>query len=62
MKNIPLSTAKAALAAMNDAAAWISISEQGRGRNEKSWFTSVPSFDRRRRALRSAIARAEASR
>ncbi len=58
MKTIPLRTAKAALEAMNTAADWITIGEQGNG--GESWFTAVPSFDRRRKALIAAIAKAEA--
>lgn len=57
-KSIPIRTAKAALSAMNVAANWIEIGEQGCGAN-RSWFTDVPSFDRRRKALRAAILKAE---
>lgn len=56
-KTIPLRTAKAALNALEDAAAWIAAGEEGMG--GVSWFMSIPSFDRRRKALRAAIAKAE---
>ena len=59
-KTIPLKTAKAALAALNLAADWIAIGEQGN--DAVSWFTEVPAFDRRRKALEKAIAKAEAAR
>lgn len=56
---IDIRTARAALRALDDAAGWIAEGEIGIATRKESWFHIVPSFDRRRRALRRAIARAE---
>lgn len=63
MNTIPLKTAKAALSALEDAAMWIALGEEeALEHKQESWFTANPSFDRRRKALRAAIAKAEAAR
>lgn len=57
---VNIRTMRAVLGAMDNAAGWIALGEEETKRQQISWFTANPKFDRARKALRAAIAAAEA--